>query len=221
MYTPKYPYKELTRVATDHGRLYDVGGPDLLPSVTTILSHVMDHPWLDEWRARVGGEEANRIVEESVKIGQGMHDLLESHYTGMTVGKVPPLSRIYADVIKKKGLSRVSEVWGVEAPLYFPGLYAGTSDLIGVHDGKPSIMDYKNSRRDKKEDDIEAYYLQLCAYSAAFKELYGEDIRRGVIFMMSRSGKYLEFVIEGSNFDFWMDKWFNSVEDYYTNYAIC
>jgi len=220
MYTPKYKYKELIRIQTDHGRLYDVGEGRPLPSVTTILSHATDHTWLDEWRGRVGDSEADRIVAESVKIGQGMHDLLEQHYTGMEVGKVLPLSRIYANVIRKKGLSRVSEVWGVECPLYLPGLYAGTSDLIGVHDGIPSVMDYKNSRRDKKEEEIDAYFMQLCAYSAAFRDVYGDNIRRGVIFMMSRSGKYLEYTIEGNTFDKYMNMWLGAVEYYYENCAV-
>lgn len=220
MYAPKFQYKELTRIPTDHGRFYDVGGPRPLPSVTTILSNVLDNTWLDEWRDRVGMVEAERITNEASMIGQGMHDLLERHYTGCDVGKVPPISKIYAEVVKKRGLSRVTEVWGVEAPLYYPDLYAGTSDLIAVHDGIPSILDYKNSRRDKDAEDIEHYFAQLCAYAAASNSLYGTDIRRGVIMMMSRTGKYLEFIIDGSEFDRYMDIWFGYLEAYYEKHGI-
>ncbi len=220
MHTPKYNYKELHRQYSDHGRFYAVGGERPLPSVTTVMSNTSDKEWLTQWKERVGEAEAKAIVDESVMIGQGMHDLLESHYTGIHVGKVPVISKIFADTVIKKGLSKVDEVWGVEAPLFFPDLYAGTTDLVGVHEGEPAVMDYKNARQDKKDEDVDDYKMQLCAYGAAHDELYGTRIRKGVIMMMCRSGRYKEFIIQGNEYDKYRRMWFATLEKYYVEYGI-
>jgi genome maintenance exonuclease 1 len=221
MYKPKYNYKELTREHGNHGRFYNVGGDRPLPSVTTIMSNTSDKEWLREWREAIGEEKAKEIVDESSMIGNGMHDLLEAHYTGIPISYKPPLiSNLFADTIVKKGLVKVDEVWGVEAPLYFPDLYAGTTDLVGVHESVPAIMDYKNARQDKTEEDIEDYFLQLVAYGSAHNDVYGTDIRKGVIMMMCRSGRYKEFILQGNKYDSYRKKWFVILEKYYSKFGI-
>jgi len=45
--------------------------------------------------------------------------------------------------------------------------------------------------------------------------LYGTNIRQGVILMCSRACEYQEFVIEGEEFDYWVDQWWDKVENYY------
>jgi genome maintenance exonuclease 1 len=221
MYKAKYNYTEMIRKHGEHGRFYEVGGNRPLPSVTTVMSNIIDKTWLKEWTEAVGEKKAKEIVEESSAIGNGMHDLLESHYTGIPLTYKPYiLSKIFADKIIKKGLVNVDEVWGVEAPLYFPDLYAGTTDLVGVHNKIPSVMDYKNSRQDKEAEDIEDYFMQMTAYGEAHNELYGTDINRGVIMMMCRSGNYKEFIIEGNSYRKYRDKWFSTLDKYYTTYGI-
>lgn len=221
MFIPKYNYKELQRKHGNHGRFYDVGGDRPLPSVTTIMSSVMDKSWLIEWREAVGEDKAKEIVDESLLIGNGMHDLLECHYTGEELSYKPPLiSKIFAKTIINKGLSKVDEVWGVEAPLFYPDLYAGTTDLVGVHSGEPAIMDYKNSRQDKGDEDIEDYKMQLTAYARCHNEVYGTDIKKGVIMMMCRSGRYKEFILEGKEFQKVSDQWWKLLEEYYTKFGI-
>lgn len=221
MYSPKFNYPETRHKYSSHGRFYEIDGQRPLPSVTTILSNTVDHSWLDEWRAAVGEEEAERIVAESLSIGNGMHDLLEQYYIPeKDVGKVSFTSKRFADIIKKKALSRVSEVWGVESALYYPDVYAGSTDLVGVFENKPTIMDYKNSRRDKGTEDIEEYFMQAVAYAFAHNDVHGTKIKRGAIFMMCRSGRYKEFILEGNEFKRYEDKWFKLVEKYYKEFGV-
>jgi genome maintenance exonuclease 1 len=125
-----------------------------------------------------------------------------------------------AQCVIDQGLSNVSEIWGVEIPLYFPSLYAGTTDGVGIHLGEESILDYKQTNRPKKQEWIEDYYLQLTAYALAHNEVYGTNIRKGVVLMCVKPGDdgipvYQEFVLESKDFDYWSDQWWHRLELYY------
>jgi genome maintenance exonuclease 1 len=148
-----------------------------------------------------------------------MHTHLENHILSQTrpTANTPIRRQVsdMADAVIGKGLSGLSEVWGIETMLYFPALYAGTSDLIGVHNGIPSIMDYKTTRKPKKREFIDGYFVQLAAYAAAHNEVHGTSIRRGVIFMISRNLEYQEFVLENSEFDKYLDEWHRRVSQFY------
>jgi genome maintenance exonuclease 1 len=120
-----------------------------------------------------------------------------------------------ADVIIENGLSKMNEVWAMEQSLYFPGLYSGTTDLVGVHEGEPAVCDHKQTNKPKKAEWVEDYYLQLVAYILAHNEVYKTDIRKGVIFMCSRAFEYQQFTLEPKDFNKYQDLWLNKVEEYY------
>lgn len=192
-----------------------------LPSVTTILSKTKpadSTKKLDDWKKRVGETEADEIVKESVYIGEHLHKNLENHLLGIQEQTGPLISKIMTSVVVKHGIKNIDEVWGIEAPLYYPDLYAGTSDLIGVFKGIPCIMDFKNSRKTKKKEWIEDYTLQLAAYAMAHNKMHNTNIKDGVIMMVTRDLKYQEFEIFGSEFQTAMDKWNNRVEQFYKDY---
>lgn len=216
-----YEYPSLVQITqSDGNRTYDPGHGRPLPSVTTILSNTGDKSFLAEWRQSVGEEEADRIVKEAVQIGNQLHDNLEQY---ILTGRNPEgrmLERILTDLVIRRGLSKVDEVWGTETQLYLPDLYAGTSDLVGVWKGKPAIMDFKNSRKWKRREWIEDYFLQLTAYALAHNALFGTNIRTGVIMMAVRDGRYLEFTIEDEEFDLYAKKWAERVELYYAKFPV-
>ena len=121
-----------------------------------------------------------------------------------------------ADVIIENGLSKVNEVWAMEQSLYFPGLFSGTTDLVGVYNGEPAICDHKQTNKPKKAEWVEDYYLQLVAYAEAHNEVYKTNIRRGVIFMCSRAFEYQQFDLTPENYNKYQDMWFTKVEEYYS-----
>jgi len=214
----RFDYKPLERVDSPNGRRYIVGEGRALPSVTTILGKTKDLTHLKEWASRVGEVEANRIKTEASGLGNGMHKNLEKYILGEEMtGQY--MAKALAQVIIKNGLSKVEEVWGTEVGLYSTELYAGTTDLIGIHSGIPAIMDFKNSLNDKKKEWIEDYFMQLCAYSLAHNEMYGTDIHKGVVMIATRDGKYQEFVIEGDEFTHYETMWANKVCAYYDRFG--
>ena len=226
-YTPppfieRFQYKNCKQIndPITRKRVYLTPDGEQLPSVTTILSATKDMTHLNEWKKRVGVENAQRITTEAAGVGTGLHANLERFLIGEQ--RQPGNNVVHvqankmADQIIEQGLKDVDEVWAMEQSLYFPGLYSGTTDLVAVYKGNPSICDYKQTNKPKKEEWVEDYYMQLMAYILAHNEIYGTDIREGHIFMCSRDFQYQQFDLWPKDFNRWQDAWLNKVEEYYT-----
>jgi len=218
LFNPKYNYEKLKRVEANGTRLYETPAGKVA-SVTTILDKTADKTALLEWRKRVGDTEANRISKEAAGLGTLMHTHLENYVLGQERPKgnnvVQEMARSMADTMINEAFCDIEEVWGIEASLYYPGLYAGTSDMIGVHKGTPAIIDHKTSNKPKKREWITDYFLQTCAYALAHNEVHGTDIRKCVINIIDRDANLQPFVIEGSEFDYYCEEWTKRVDQFY------
>jgi hypothetical protein len=222
----KFPYKEMKRETTNEGRKYVTPTGEKLPSVTTVLDATKPleaKKALIEWRRRVGEQKAKEITAEAAGRGTRMHKYLENYVLNGETGE--PGSNPYskqshqmAHTIISEGLSNCPEFWGTEVSLYFPKIYAGTTDLVGLHNSDEAILDFKQTNKPKKREWIEDYFLQLTAYANAHNEVYGTKIRKGVILMCSADNQYQEFIVEGNEFDEWSDRWWKRVEEYYTKF---
>lgn len=221
MITEKYNYPPLKRVQQNGSRKYTDGQSNPVPSVTTILSDTGDKTHLIEWRKRVGEAEAQRISNEAAGFGTKVHDalekyLLEQDYAITGNNLVHTMARQAFDVMVDKGLSQCDEIWGSEVGLIAQGLYAGTSDAVGMFNGVPSIIDFKTAKKIKPKKWITDYFLQGCAYALAHNEMFGSDIRQVAIMMVDREGEYADFVIEGEEFDHYANMWADRVTEYYS-----
>lgn len=220
---PKYNYKSLARDDSTGKRLYSTPDGNRVPSVTTILDRTKPaeaRQALANWRKAVGEKRAQEITTEAAGRGTRMHKFLEDHIKGVTLKE--NLTNPYAQqslnmarVVIEKGFFKIDEVWGNEVPLYFPELYAGTTDCVGLHQGQEAILDFKQTNKPKKIEYIDDYFLQLTAYALAHNEIHGTNIRKGVILMCSMNMEYQEFVLEPKDFDTWVERWCNRVSEYY------
>ena len=222
--TEKIEYKKLERVTTAEGRKY-VGDDNIpVPSVTTVLDKTSDKTALIAWRKRVGDAEANRVSKESAGLGTKVHNALEQYILGEDYeikgnNFVSILARDMANLMINEGFTNVNEVWGTEVGLIAPGLYAGTTDCIGMHNGDEAIIDFKTSKKIKPAKWVQDYFLQCCAYAMAHNEMYGTKIRKGVILMVSRDVELKEYVIEGEEFDKYCGLWTARLEEYYSKFG--
>ena len=217
--TTPYPYKEFKRKSVGGKRLYENPYGDPVPSVTTILSKTKDMTHLNAWKKRVGEKKAQEIVTEAAGVGSIMHEMLEAwslnqEYTGKNMLQ----AKMMAETVIKNVEADIDEVWGSEVNLCYPGLYAGTTDLVGIYKGRPTIMDFKQTNKPKKREWIDDYFIQLAAYANAHNEVHGTKIRKGVIFMCSADNLYQEFILEGNEFDKYTDIWFSRAEKYYMQF---
>ncbi len=217
-----YEYKELTREVIDGKRHYAIPGGHRVPSVTTVLDVTKPQESRDAlaaWRRAVGEEKARQITSEAASVGTTMHSYLEHHCNGTP--KAPGSNLVHkiaypmAQVIVHSGLSKLQECWGNELPLYFPGLYSGTTDGFGMWCGRSAIYDFKQTNKPKKDEHVEDYKIQLAAYIEAHDEVYGTKIEQGVIMMCSRDLQYQEWVITGSELDRYKQLWWDRVDQYY------
>lgn len=229
----KYNYQSLARDESTGKRLYATPDGNKVPSVTTILEKTKPaeaRQALANWRKAVGEEKANQITTEAANRGTRMHTYLENYIKGeelrdTVTNPYANQSLIMAKKVIQDGFGSISEVWGSEVPLYYPELYAGTTDCVGIHDGAESILDFKQSNKPKKIEWIEDYFLQLTAYALAHNEVHKTNIRKGVILMCVRppeiapgqwgEPQYQQFVLDSADFDMWCNRWYDRVEQYY------
>ena len=233
MLIQKYNYDPINRETIDGKRHYCLPDGSKVPSVTTILDKTKSkesREALDRWKKSVGVERAQQITTEAANRGTRMHSYLEHYVKTGEMKELPGnpfahASWYMAAQVILEGFTKINEVWGVEVPVYYSGLYAGTTDSVGVHDNEPAIMDYKQSNKVKKREYIGDYFIQLAAYAQAHNNMHGTDIRKGVILMCCQpkeiepgvfeTPKYLEFILEGDEFQHYCNEWNKRVELYY------
>ena len=219
----KFIYPTSTRALIDGKRHYDVGTNEKLPSVTTILSATQSEEKrksLEAWKARMGAQRADRIRDLSAMRGTSMHTYLEGYIKderhldltalGQEAGRM-------ANVVIRSGLGDLEEVWGQEVTLYYPGLYAGATDVVGIYDGQPAIIDFKQSNKPKKREWIEDYFEQLGAYCMAHNYVYGTKIQSGIILMCTKDFMFQKFEVSGREFVRYQHAFLKKVDQYHQN----
>jgi len=215
-----YEYPKSIRSLIKDERHYEIGS-EKLPSVTTILAATQSdekRASLAKWKAKVGDNEAERIKNVAASRGTNMHSHLEYHLNGqglLDLSSEGQVARNMADKIIREGLNDLHEIWGSEVVLHYPKRYAGATDLVGIYQGRDSIVDFKQSNKPKKDEWILDYKLQLAAYATAHDCIYGTNIEQGVILMCTPDLYFQRFIINGQQFRNYKQEWMKRVEKYY------
>ena len=207
---------DLVSETTETGRKYVLPDGRKYDSVTTILSHAKDKTFLNEWRARIGEEEANRIVRRSTSRGTKLHDACEKYLknelSDMKIKTLMPDVKDFFLQLKPLIDKNVGVVYGTEQALFSDRLkIAGRTDCIAEWANKISIVDYKNSIKEKREDWIQDYFIQCTAYANLFEDLTGLPIEQIVVLIANEEGTPQVFVREKSKYQPQFEK---LVEDY-------
>ena len=227
MITEKFNYTQLKRASVEGKRLYTTPTGTAVPSVTTILDRTKSEEKrlaLANWKKRVGEAKAQEIVTEAAGRGTRMHKYLENYCIEGELrdpGSNPfsKQANDMAKVVIEEGMCDMSEIWGTEVPMYFPELYAGTTDAVGLYNNEPSIIDFKQTNRPKKDEWVDDYKTQLVAYALAHNEVYETNIKQGVILMCSKDLEFQRWVIKGEEFELFTEHWLNRVQTYYRQSA--
>ncbi len=217
----KFSYPKSMRSMISGSRMYAVN-QEKLPSVTSILQATQSEEKkasLANWKARVGVAEANRIKNDASSRGISMHSFLEKYLLGqlnLELLEEENKSKKMADEIIEQGIKdKLSEIWGTEATLYYPGKYAGTCDAVGVYEGQETIIDFKQSNKPKKEEWIEDYYLQLGAYSLAHNIVHNSKITQGIVLLCTVDNLFQDFRIQDEKLKEYQNKFLEKVEQFY------
>ena len=218
----QFDYPTSMRTSVEGKRHYEITG-EKLPSVTTILSATQSDEKKEsiaKWTAKVGEEQATRVRDQAASRGTNMHLHLERFILGEGHKDLTDEGQVAGDmaqVIINKGLCDVSEIWGSEVTLYYPGLYAGQTDLVGVFDYEDSIIDFKQSNRPKRKEWIDDYFMQLGAYAMAHNFVYGTEITQGVVLMCTPDNYFQKFQVKGKEFIKYQWKFLEKIDKFYND----
>ena len=165
------------------GKRYNVT-PDgnSYPSITSILAQ-QENLGLEAWKAKVGEKEAKRISQESARIGTAVHQMAEFYLSNYAV-RLDKEEKKIMDTFNRLRflLGNINNIVGLEVPLFSDLLrVAGTCDCIADYNNRLSIIDFKTSRKPKKEEWIDDYFMQTFAYKLMFEEMTGVEIQQIVI----------------------------------------
>ena len=215
-----YKYPNSTKSLIEGNRHYDVSN-EILPSVTTILQATQSEEKkasLQRWKAKVGENEAERVRNEAASRGTAMHKFLEYYVQNQKLLDLSDEGRAASGMgraIIEQGLKDVEEIWGSEVTLFYPGLYAGQTDLCGIFTGRESIIDFKQTNKPKRREWVEDYFLQLAAYAMAHDQIYGTCIDQGVILMCSKDGFFQKFTSTGKEFTRHKHEFLRRIDKFY------
>jgi genome maintenance exonuclease 1 len=223
MLVSRFPYQKIDRKTIGGRRLYSCPNGDKLPSVTTILGATKpekDKQTLRNWKQRIGVANAQEITTAAANRGTRIHSFLEKYMLNGELGDSGSnpfsiQSHRMANHIVENGLKDITEFYGAEVNLYYPGLYAGTTDCVAMKNGQIIIGDFKQTNKPKKREYIEDYLLQLSAYISCHDKLYDTNIQCGIVMMCDPALTYQEWILEGEELEKYKQLWLDRVYQYY------
>ena len=197
------------RKNVDGRRVYVTPKGEYYPSITSILGS-QPKPGIEQWKAKVGEKEANRIINESTRIGTGVHTLCEHYLLNQNL-RCDDKEILSVFNRLRFMLGNINNIYGLEIPLFSDILrVAGTADCVAEWNGMLSVIDFKTSKKAKREDWIEDYYIQAFFYSAAFFEMTGALPEQVVILVAVRDSFEVQVFKKSYNeMDIYMEKLIN------------
>jgi len=216
----KFIYPKCSRSLIAGKRHYDIEQTKL-PSVTTILSATQSEEKrksLADWKARLGDTAADRVRDTAALRGTAMHTYLDAYIRGTGHRDLTSVGQEAEPMAKKiisDGLTDLNEIWGTEVTLYYPDLYAGATDVVGIYNGRESIIDFKQTNKPKRREWIEDYFIQIGAYAMAHNYIYRTKIQSGIILMCSKDGFFQKFEVSDKEFVGYQHAFLKKVDQYY------
>ena len=218
----KFIYPKSQRSLIEGKRHYDISSTQTkLPSVTTIIGATQSEEKrqkLAEWKAREGAQRADRIRDIAALRGTAMPTVLEAYVRGTGHKDLTSVGREAEPMAKQiinQGLSGLDEIWGSEVVLYYPDLYAGATDVVGIYNGRESIIDFKQSNKPKRREWIDDYFIQLGAYAMSHNYVYQTKIQSGIILMCTKDKLFQKFEVSDKEFVGYQHAFLKKVDQYY------
>ena len=171
---------KLERETTDGVRYYKVPDDEellRLVSITSVTSH-FNREIFDNWRKKVGEEEAQKITKAATSRGTDSFPQENAYLDNKDLPPVAPMADFLFKIAKAE-FNRINNIYALEGSLYSKQLgIAGTVDCIAEYDGELAIIDFKTSKKPKPREWIEHYFVQCMAYGCMLYELTGISVKK-------------------------------------------
>ena len=184
---------EITTESIKGKRFYVTPEGNKYPSITTVLSD-RNKEGIVKWRESVGNDVANQVMRQAASRGTAVHTLIENYLNNEELSKQDVLP-VALFVTMKSELDNINNIRIQEGGLYSDKLgVAGRVDCIAEYKGKLSVIDFKTSTKEKKEEWVENYFIQGSAYCEMYEERFSQAIEQVVILIVTEDGAVQTFV---------------------------
>ena len=174
-------------------RFYVTPDGNKYPSITTVLSD-RNKEGIRKWRESVGQDVANQVMRQAASRGTAVHTLIENYLNNEELSKQDVLPVALFATIKSE-LDNINNIRIQEGGLYSDKLgVAGRVDCIAEYKGKISVIDFKTSTKEKKEEWVENYFIQGSAYCEMYEERFLQPIEQVVILIVTEDGAVQTFI---------------------------
>ena len=184
---------EITTESIKGKRFYVTPEGNKYPSITTVLSD-RNKEGIVKWRESVGNDVANQVMRQAASRGTAVHTLIENYLNNEELSKQDVLP-VALFVTMKSELDNINNIRIQEGGLYSDKLgVAGRVDCIAEYKGKISVIDFKTSTKEKKEEWVENYFIQGSAYCEMYEERFLQPIEQVVILIVTEDGAVQTFI---------------------------
>jgi len=192
-----FELKTKAELIESNGRhFYKTPSGDVYPSITTKLSKTKDYSGINWWKSKVGHDVADFIMKSALSTGTSTHTMIECYLGNKQCNVIELLPNAHLNNLKPL-LNNINNIYFLEVPLFSTKLEtAGTCDCIAEYNGVLSIIDFKTSRKKKKDEWITDYFIQGTAYAIMFEEMTGIKIEQVVILISGEDGTVGEYIVQ-------------------------
>ena len=184
---------DITTESIKGKRFYVTPEGNKYPSITTVLSD-RNKEGIIKWRESVGNDVANQVMRQAASRGTAVHTLIENYLNNEELSKQAVLPVALFVTIKSE-LDNINNIRIQEGGLYSDKLgVAGRVDCIAEYKGKISVIDFKTSTKEKKEEWVENYFIQGSAYCEMYEERFLQPIEQVVILIVTEDGAVQTFI---------------------------
>ena len=184
---------DITTESIKGKRFYVTPEGNKYPSITTVLSD-RNKEGIIKWRESVGNDVANQVMRQAASRGTAVHTLIENYLNNEELSKQDVLPVALFVTIKSE-LDNINNIRIQEGGLYSDKLgVAGRVDCIAEYKGKISVIDFKTSTKEKKEEWVENYFIQGSAYCEMYEERFLQPIEQVVILIVTEDGAVQTFI---------------------------
>ena len=210
----KFDLEDLNTETIKGRRYYIISEDKKYQSITTVFS-AFPKPELIQWRKKVGEENANEITRQATTRGVKIHSICEDYLNNKEIKDILPIHK--QSFLKIKGhLNKINNIHGLEIALFSHQLkVGGRADCIAEYDNTLSVIDFKTSRKEKKEEWIQNYFLQATYYAMAYYEMTGIKIKQIVIIISVYDGESQVFI---KNINNYVKPLISKIKSYYEIY---
>ena len=196
-------YTKPTVQTVDGNRMYSDNQGGIYHSISFLLKLLStDNESLNAWKRDVGESVAKKILRDAIARGNLFHEICEVYLKNgcgcQYENEILPYT-MFQNV--KSELNKIDNIMAIELPMASQNLgFAGKLDVLAEYNGILSIVDFKSSRKKKRETYCKNWFIQETAYSLLVEDIFDIPVGQLVTISAAEDGTTEIFVKQRDEF---------------------